>query len=82
MVMAATPERRAKMLEALRSAGAWLDRPAIASATGKDQLSPNDINHLRDLESEGYIERRVVPGDGIREKFEYRATDKADQDNG
>lgn len=80
MVMAAVPERRARMLEALRNAGAWLDRAEIASATGKKELSPNDVNHLRDLENEGYIERRVVPGDGIREKFEYRATKKADQE--
>lgn len=80
MVMAAVPERRAALLKAMRSAGKWLDRAALASMTGKDNLSPNDVNHLRDLQTEGYIERRVVPGDGIREKFEYRATDKPDQE--
>lgn len=64
------------MLRAIRSAGAWIDRAEIASQTGKRELAPNDLRHLNDLEAEGYIQRRVVPGSGIREKFEYMATDK------
>lgn len=77
MIMAQTPTRKAALLEAIRGANGWTDRAAIASQTGKKELSPNDANHLRDLEAEGYIEKRIVPGSGIREKYEYRATDKA-----
>lgn len=79
MLMAAYAERRVAILKAIRKAGGWIDRAAIATQTGKDDLSPNDVHHLRFLELEGYIEKREVPGSGLRPKFEYHATDKVDE---
>lgn len=81
--MLMTADRRVAILGAIRGAGKnWIDRAAIASQTGKDELSPNDIHHLRILELEGHIERREAESGGLRPKFEYRATNKPDQDNG
>lgn len=79
--MLMTADRRVAILGAIRGAGAnWIDRADIATQTGKDELSPNDIHHLRILELEGYIERREASSSGLRPKFEYRATNKAGQD--
>lgn len=56
--MTETIGRRAALLAALRENGDWMTRDQLATATGKRILSPNDRNHLDELEREGVIEVR------------------------
>lgn len=53
--------RRAAILTALRDKGDWMTRDELATATGKRTLSPNDRNHLDDMEREGVIEVQQRP---------------------
>lgn len=56
------PERKQALLDALRNqSGQWLDRNALADATGKRRLSPNDVHHLEALVAEGRVEETHYP---------------------
>lgn len=57
-IMTESIGRRAILLNALRGKGDWMTRDELATATGKKTLSPNDRNHLDDMEREGEIEVR------------------------
>ena len=58
-----TPHTK-KILEALRSAGDWLNRAQVAEALGKSRLTPYDVRMLDELAAAGTIEavRRDKPG--------------------
>jgi hypothetical protein len=66
--------RYAALLKALRDNGGWMSRADLAQATGKRQLSPNDVNHLNAMLDAGVIERSGRPV-GLKEEFIYRITD-------
>lgn len=56
--------RGAALVNALSKNGGWMTRAELAAATGKNQLSPNDINWLERLSRDGVIEvdQRTIPG--------------------
>lgn len=65
------------LLKALRSNGDWMGRAAIALATGKNRLSPHDIDLLQRLIDAGYVEVQERPSNApVGVAFEYRATSK------
>lgn len=61
--------RQAALLEALQG-GEWMTRQQLADATGKRMLSPNDRNHLDELERRGLIEIDKQPINAPQ-RFEY-----------
>lgn len=66
--------RGAALLDALRKSGQQMTRADLAEATGKNQLSPNDVNWLERLEREGLIEVDTRPVTGpAKHEYLYRA---------
>lgn len=70
--------RGAALLAAIRAQkGQWINRAALAAATGKNLLSPNDRNWLERLEREGLIEVSTRPVQGpARFEYVYRAAEQ------
>lgn len=58
-----TPHMK-KILDALRSAGDWMNRAQLAEALGKKRLTPYDVQILDGLATAGTVEaqRREKPG--------------------
>lgn len=68
-------ERQQQLLDAIRSAGTWVNRADLATATGKNRLSPHDIGLLERLVTDGYIEVRMGESASLRGKeHQYRST--------
>lgn len=68
-----TPHMK-KILDALRSAGDWMNRSELAKALGKNRLTPYDVQILDELATAGTVEavRRDKPG-FIPYEWVYRA---------
>lgn len=66
-------ERQKELLEALKSANDWTGRGALATATGKNRLSPHDFLLLERLEAAGLIEIRKRSTGTINPAYEYKA---------
>jgi hypothetical protein len=66
--------RGAQLLAALRSAEGWMTRAELASATGKNWMTPNDMIQLERMAAAGLIEiSQQVPIRGPRARWVYRA---------
>lgn len=67
-------QRGAQILDALRASGAWMTRAQLAGATGKNWLSPNDLNQLERMAAAGLLDIRQRPTErGPVPRWEYRA---------
>lgn len=61
------------LLNAVKAADRWISRAEIAHATGKNRLSPHDINLLERMVNRGLIEvRERTSNTPVGTAFEYR----------
>lgn len=66
--------RGQQLLDALRTHGGWARRADLAQRTGKNRLSPHDIELLSRLVTAGRVEVRERPSYGpMGIAYEYRA---------
>lgn len=67
--------RGAQMLNALRANGDWMTRAQLAHATGKNWMTPNDLNQLERMAAAGLIEiSQQALERGPQARYVYRAT--------
>lgn len=70
--------RARELLAALQTSGQWTARADIARATGKNRLSPHDVELLRRLVNVGLIEmRRRESKTPVGEAYDYRVVGKS-----
>lgn len=66
-------DRAEELFNAVRNAGGWIDRADLANATGKNQLSPNDLKHLQKMKESGILESGMIESESKRKvKYAYR----------
>lgn len=68
-------DRARELLAALRAGGVWMSRADLARATGKNRLSPHDVDLLDRLAAADLAEKRKRKSNtpvGIA--YDYRAT--------
>lgn len=67
-------ERGRELLAALKAANDFMNRADLARATGKNRLSPHDLELLERMEKDGFIEiRRRDSRAPAGVAFDYRA---------